>query len=309
MRPPAKATPAPDTVKPDTPVITVNGLCPAPKRTAKKAPASCKTVVTRAQFERLLNLLGPNLPPAQVRQFATRYAQTLVMAAEAKKRGFDKEPEVAELMKYAQMQILEHELTKSMQKNSAAFADQDAISFYDKNKERYEKAELLRLYIPRTRAGEPPAAASDKAAPAPPSAAPDAKQIAEGLQKRAVAGEDFEKLQKEAMELTQTKTAPPPTKLSKFAKEGLPPAHRTVWDLKPGEVSGILEEPGAYFVYKMISKEAPPFEQVKDEIRNSLKAHTMQQWSEDILKAKPAELNDAYFPPPGPPRPEIRGRN
>jgi hypothetical protein len=302
---------APETVKADTPVITVKGLCPAAKSatskaTAGKTGAACKTVVTREEFEHLISLLGPNLPAAQARVFATRYAQTLVMAAEAKKRGFDKEPEVAELMRYAQMQILEHELTASMQKNSARLADRDAETYYKENQQRFEKADLLRLYIPRQRAGEAATGGEKTDSAQPPI---DAKGIAEALQKRAAAGEDFDKLQKEAMDLTQTKAAAPPTKLSKMAKEGLPPTQRTVWDLKPGEVSGVLEEPTAYFVYKMVSREAPPFEQVKDEIRNALKAHTLQQWSDGVLKDKPAELNEQYFPPPGPSRPEMRGHN
>ncbi len=303
---------APDTVKPETPVITVKGLCPAaPKSAAKKTPAApCQTIVTRAEFERLVSLVGPNISPAQVRQFATRYAQTLVLAAEAKKRGFDKDPEVAELMKFAQMQILDHELTKSLQKNSGDVAERDAESFYNKNKGMLERAEMLRLYIPRTRQSEaPPAAAGADKTPPPAATGEDLKQLAEALQKRAAAGEDFDKLQKEAYDLAQNKSALPPTKLSKFAKESLPPAHRSIWDLKPGEVSSVLEDGNAYFVYKMVSKETPSFDKVKDEVRNSLKSKAMQDWSDAIVKAKPAEFNDAYFPPPGPPRPEPRGRN
>jgi hypothetical protein len=174
---------APETVKPETPVITVKGLCPAAKATASKATvakagAACKTVVTREEFEHLISLLGPNLQPAQARLFATRYAQTLVMAAEAKKRGFDKEPEVAELMRYAQMQILEHELTASMQKNSARLADRDAETYYKENQQRFEKADLLRLYIPRQRTAQATGGEKTDSAPLPPV---DAKGLAEAV--------------------------------------------------------------------------------------------------------------------------------
>jgi hypothetical protein len=257
-----------------------------------------------------MNLLGPNMPAGQVRQFATRYAQTLVISAEAKKRGFDKDPEVAELMKFAQMQILEHQLTKTWQKNSEDVADRDAESFYNKNKGSMERAEILRLYIPRTRQSDvPPAPTDADKTPPPASTGEDLKQLAEALQKRASAGEDFDKLQKEAFDLAHNKSTPPPTKLARFAKESLPQSQRSVWDLKPGEVSGVLEEGPAYFVYKMVSKETPPFDKVKDEIRNGIKAQAIRDWSDAVLKAKPAEFNDAYFPPPGPPRPEPKGRN
>src|SRR3954463_322111 len=41
-------------IPPDAPVITVKGVCPSPTQN----PADCKTVVTRAQFETLVNALN-----------------------------------------------------------------------------------------------------------------------------------------------------------------------------------------------------------------------------------------------------------
>src|SRR5271168_3313480 len=53
-------------VAPDTPVITINGSCENPPA-AKAADSNCKTVITRAEFERILDAVQPNMP-ARVRR-------------------------------------------------------------------------------------------------------------------------------------------------------------------------------------------------------------------------------------------------
>jgi hypothetical protein len=68
--PPAAAAPQPAEVKPTDPVLTITGYCPARTTASKtaagapakpasaKAPADCKTVITRAQFEKLADGLA-----------------------------------------------------------------------------------------------------------------------------------------------------------------------------------------------------------------------------------------------------------
>jgi Ni,Fe-hydrogenase I small subunit len=43
-------------VPPDTPVITINGACPNPPPD-KAADQNCKTVITRAEFEKIMDAL------------------------------------------------------------------------------------------------------------------------------------------------------------------------------------------------------------------------------------------------------------
>jgi hypothetical protein len=50
-------------VAPDAPVITITETCEN-AGTQPKSGSECKTVVTRAQFERLANALQPNMPDA-----------------------------------------------------------------------------------------------------------------------------------------------------------------------------------------------------------------------------------------------------
>src|SRR5262245_6838171 len=86
---PAKA------VAPTAPVITLNGYCEAPTTgaapaAAKPASQNCKKVITRAEWERLVNAAIPANRRAEilsnpqfVQQMARQYAEILVMANEA----------------------------------------------------------------------------------------------------------------------------------------------------------------------------------------------------------------------------------
>lgn len=116
-------------VPPTTPVITVQGLCSSPgagarkTATAAKAPAAtasagCKTVITRAQFERLASALNPDMPAATKRQLAEAYPRLLLFAQKARDRGVDKDPHFQEMLKFATLQLLAQNLTRDLQKKA-----------------------------------------------------------------------------------------------------------------------------------------------------------------------------------------------
>ena len=130
-RPQAAPAPPPDmsaSVPPDAAVITVIGVCSAqPKAarqagcsakpaTAAKAPAAetpaadCKTVITKAEFEKLANAVAPTVTPQLKKQLANVLPRLIAMSSEAKKKGLDKTPRFEETVKFAKMQILNNEL-------------------------------------------------------------------------------------------------------------------------------------------------------------------------------------------------------
>ncbi|PYT55588.1 MAG: hypothetical protein DMG46_19570, partial [Acidobacteria bacterium] len=69
---PAAKAPEAVQVPPDAPVITIKNVCDNATAEAAKS-ADCKTVVTRAEFERLLNAVAPQIPANARRQVATKY--------------------------------------------------------------------------------------------------------------------------------------------------------------------------------------------------------------------------------------------
>ena len=334
--PPASATPekAPEVkVAPDDPVMTLKGFCPD---TSLQGDA-CKTVITRAQFEKVTDALQPNMNPAIRRQAATFYSRMLRMSTEADKRGLNKGTIFDEKMIIARMQILSQELTRALQEDSAKVSDSDIEDYYKKNLANYEEATFQRIYIPRTKqivnsAPKPAAKSGDAAAaktpakpstPQPPTeaqkkAAEEAmKKLATSIQTRAVKGEDPEKLQREAHIAAGLPGNAPISKMENARRNTLPANHQSVMDLKVGEVSEVIADPnGGYFVYKMISKETMPLDdKVKAEIKSLISSQRYRDSMQAFQGPTTVDLNDSYFGaarpamlPPSP-RPESLLRN
>jgi|SRR5208337_3756205 len=308
-------------VGPDDTVITLKNFC----ADAAQQGDACKTVVTKAQFEKLAEALQPGMSPAIRRQLATAYTRMLRMSTAAEKRGLDKGPSFEEKMHFARMQILSQELGKALQEDSGKVTDSDIEDYYKKNETSYEQATFARILIPRakqivnpvaapkadTKAGAKPSATSGTNLPpteAQKKAAEEAmKKIAADVRGRAAKGEDPDKLQKEAYAAAGLTGNAPDTKMEKVRRSTLPANHQGVMDLKPGEVSEVITDPnGGSYIYKLVGKETLSLETVKPEIRNAISSQryrdSMQGFQGNV------DLNDAYFGPtrnpamPPPPR-------
>ena len=298
------ASAAPHTkVDPDTPVITVNGFCPG----AAPPANSCKTVITRAQFEKLTEALQPGMPVALRLKVANAYARMMRMAAAAEERGLDKTTAFEEEMHYARMQLLSQDLTRALQEDARQVSDAAAEDYYRKNEASYQQATLARIFIPHAKhipAGDAEASNSDaKSNTALPNdgqeeAVADAMaKLAADLRARAEAGEDPDKLQIEAYAAAGIPEDAPHTKIENVRRGGLTPRHEAVMDLKPGEVSTVLSDPeGAYFIYKMISKQTLSLAEVQAEIRNQI---TAERYRDSMKRFEGGVVfNDAYFVQP-----------
>ncbi len=137
------------------------------------------------------------------------------------------------------------------------------------------------------------------------------KKVAESLQKRAAAGEDFDKLQKEAYAAAGIKGNAPPVKMDKTRRTALPPTQSAVFDLNPGAVSDLLTEPSGYYIYKMVAKRTLPLETVKGEIKNTISSQRFRDSMQAVQGQATPELNDNYFGatrPPMMPVPPQKGK-
>src|SRR5882762_3996560 len=230
--PPAAGPDTSASVPADAPVITVKGICPAePKAPAAKTatgtsksattatkadPAECKTVITKAEFEKLAGGISQSMTPQLKRQLGTVLPRLLAMSAEAKKKGLEKSPRYEETLKFAKMQILTNELQRSIQEEAAKVPPQEIADYYKKNLEAYQQYNLDRLFLPRLKQAEAEAKEEndkdeklteeqqkakeeqEKAKEA--QSEQDMTKLADTLRGRAAAGQDFMKLQKEAFE-------------------------------------------------------------------------------------------------------------
>lgn len=349
---PAPGTPAPTPAAPEdrsasvpanAPVLTIEGVCPGEAKTtaasgkaaagtkagaAKTASAGCKTVITKAQFEKLAESLVPNVTPQVKKQLAGLLPRLMAMSEDAKKQGLDKTSEYNERVKFVKMQVLSQALQQQIQKKAADIPQPELEQYYKEHPDTFEQYNIDRIFVPRTKQIEPEAKSEEdknekltdeqqKAKEAEEKAkAEEGEQamskLAEQLRTRAAAGEDFAKLQKEAFEAAGMKIESPTVNLPNVRRTGLPPGHAAVFDVKPGEVSQVISDSGGHYIYKVISKSELPFEQVKNEIHSKMQNDRMRDMMEKVNNSFKVESNEAYFgpggmgampPPPHMPRP------
>lgn len=289
------------TIAPGAAVITIAGMCDKPPADKAK-PAGCKTVVTRAEFEQLINTVAPNIDPTARKQLATQYGTALVMVHKAHEMGLDQGPRFQELMRVARIGVITKELGQKLQQEAEKTSDKEIETFYHNNQVTFEEVDLQRIFVPRNKQlpeggskDKPEDEASKAAAKKEQQESEDAmKKLAEGLRARAAAGEDFGKLQDEAVAASGFK-GKPPTKLGKVRRTSLPSDQGEIFNLKPGETSQLISSAPGYLVYKVGEKDTLPLDHVREEILAALQSQHMQDAMQAMQQKATPELNEKYF--------------
>lgn len=276
---PAPAPQAPAAAKevaPDAAIITIYDLC----KEKLTNMGACKTVITRAEFDKFLQALGySELPPQAKRQVANQYTRILTLATEADKEGIENRPETQELLRFARMQALAQAMEQTIRQRSQATPEQ-MQKFYDDNRARLVRVTLERVVVPVKQG------ATDNT---------EAKKLAEALRQRAVAGADFKVLQAEAYQSANMQN-PPETRIVTMP-DRVPAAHKAVLDLPAGSVSDLIQEPNRFIFYKLVSKAPIPFDEVKDAIQKTVTQNKAQDEMGLILNGAKPSLNPDYFGP------------
>ena len=283
--PAERSTPeAKSEVPPTTAVITINGLCEG--KLPATPTADCKTVITRAAFEKLANALDPRMPSASQQRLATVYAQLLIMSDAAEQRGLAKSAEAQEVLHFSRMQALTQLLVRALQKEAANVPAAEAEAYYKAHPQQFEQAALLRIFLPKTPpGGETPA---------------DEKTLqaeADKIRAAAAAGGDFAKLQKQAYDDLGIKTPPPPTAAGTQRRENLPPSQAKVFDLQAGQVSDPINDAGGFYIFKVESKKTLTLAEVTPEISRTLEQDRMKAEVEKLTSTVKPVFNEEYFGP------------
>jgi len=282
----------------DAPIITITGFCERPPA-EKSAVSKCKTVITRSQFEKVIDAVQPGMPGRARRGFALQYVDFLVMAQRAEQMGLDKGASYEEQMKIARIQILAKQLTKTIQEQVAQISDEDIDAYYKSKIVRFQTADMDRIYIPKN--SQPPMDSDTKLTDAErqqraQESERTMKEEADRLLARAVAGEEFHKLQAEAYQIAGIKSAPPNTSM-RISRISLPPDQVSAMDLNPGQVSSVLSDPNGYVIYKLKAKNTLPLDQAREEIKATLRFQRMHKEMDEIQDSVTSTLNDGYFLP------------
>ena len=286
-------------VAPNDAVLTIKGLCLKSTISPSDQPfsASCKTVITRAQFEQLVDALQPHVSPSMARQIANSYPNLLAMAHEAEARGLENNPHFEQRLAFARVQILSQELVRQFKDDSEQVPEKDIEDYYRNHAAAFQQATLERIFIPNQKRLEPVLKeATTEALTMQRKEAEDAMtREAQQLRARAAAGEDFFKLQNVAWVAAGLDSVPPTPSLGQVRRDGLPPAHISVFELKPGEVSTVISDSTGHYIYKVDAKETETLEAVKDSIHETLQSQRMDEMIRLVQQSITTDVNQAYF--------------
>jgi PPIC-type PPIASE domain len=288
-----QATAPAASIAPDAAVLTIKGLCTQSESNSatRSTDSGCETVITRAQFEKLVEVLHAEKDSQTRFQLATAYPLLLVMAHEAERRGVDKEARFQERLRFARVQILSQELTRELREQTTQVPEKDIADYYRENASEFEEVTVERIVIPnRAQKDLPGAEAGNK------SSEDAITAEAEALRTRAVQGESFTKLQKDAYDFAgMSGDSEPNPKMDKMRRRGLPLTHAAVFDLKAGQVSPVISDATGHYIYKVDSRDIVPLDSVKQEITIVLRRQQMQNVIQAIQRPFTTDINKTYF--------------
>ncbi len=282
-------------VSPDTPVITLIGICNPPAEETKSA--NCKTVITRAQFESMVHTISRNLPPDKRREFAEKYVAALVAQQKAHDMGLEHGPVFEEQLRLARAQALAQTLNAEIFGSDPQISDQEIEDFYRRNSTSFIEGELMRVAIPGMKQLPEPKEKLTEAEEA--KRSQEAEHImqveADKLHARAVAGEDFLKLERDAFQVAASPNTPPDPNLGLVRGSQLAPNQRSVMEMKPGEISPVLTDPNGFVIFKLVTRKVLSLEEVKPDIRKALAEERKSARMKAITDGATTTFDDNYF--------------
>lgn len=287
-------------VAPDAPVITIQGLCERPPN-SNAAPVDCSTVITRADFEKLVNAVQPNMPAPNRKPFATRYVTVLLMAEKAHEMGLDKTPEFEEQMYIARLQLLAREAGEKMQRDAASVTDSQISDYYQQHLSDYKTISFDRIFLPRQKQGESTAQSNELQAAKGNDASEDMKAEADKLRARAASGEDFTKLQQEANDFSGNKSKVTNVKVENARKASIPATDAAIFDLKADEVSQVFADASGYRIYKVTEIKDLPLTSVHDEIARAQQTQNIKSTFDSLQNSVKTTFDTTYFSTPAAP--------
>lgn len=244
-------------------------------------------VLREADFERLLASQPPEVQQAvqasteQRTSFIKQFLLTKAVAAKARKEGFDRKPEVRELLANLLDQYIANRYVAKEVTAGVTVTDDELKSYY----REHEKELLVPVSVKARHI-------LIQAAPqSPPEEKARARAKAEQVLEQVKKGEDFAKLAREHS--ADSDTAARGGELGTLSPGGSnsPEFEKAAFSLKAGEVSGVVETAFGYEIIRVDQRNeqrTATFDEAREYVRNILmeqnRQKTVQQFLEKLAK-------------------------
>jgi parvulin-like peptidyl-prolyl isomerase len=284
-----------DSVPMNAPVVTVPGVCESAHGVSA---GPCTTVITREQFENLLEGLrqaGTPFPKEKAKTLAQAYSDFLGYAAAAKKAGMEDSPQFKEFIEYQRLRLVAGVYKHMLDEKFKTPSDDDIVAYYNEHSADFEEVGLHRLLVPKRNPSAKDKEAWER----------KALQLARDLQQRAAKGEDIDDLQKEAYKTLELAVMPPASLIGKRRRSELVAEEaEELFSLKVGDVSKLETESTTYVVYKVDSRRVVPLDDVKKEISRKLFLGREDEAIKAVTGSVHPEFNSKYFTDDAPAAPK-----
>jgi len=299
------------TVPSDAAVITIDGLCGSdsysiaepdvasrtPGSTDSKATnssvalnPSCRTIITREQFEKLASVVAPNQPPHATAELARFYSDQLLFAREARELGIDKDPHFDEILKFTYLQVLARAMNERLARQ-ADMTDAEFAKYYKEHAADFEQVELLQISIPKQKSHPSPSGATPQAKVDPAADEAAMKVEAEKIYTQAIAGGDFATLQEEAYTVAGDPDDAPDADMGVVTRSVLGSTQAEVFALQPGQISKLISGKEAWHIFKVVSKQMMS----ESDAKRLVTGQRTQATVDSLKKSVKPRLNDVYF--------------
>jgi PPIC-type PPIASE domain len=289
-----RSSSAPDAaVGPAQPVITIHGVCDQEARPDGGQTAGCSRVITRKEFEKLMDALNPGgqeISSSGRQNLAQAYVEALAFADAARKAGADESEQFREVLYWARLRAIADLYRRNLQEKFRSPSAAEVDAYYREHLPSYERVRLLRILVPRETLFGADKAEFDKKALA----------AAQAAHARAVKGDDPEQIQKDAYAALGL-DRPPATDLGTYRRaDFIEKEAADVFALRPGEISPLEIEVKSYVIYKVVSKETLTEALAKPEIVREISQQKYRDAVKAILDSATADFNEQYFGPIAP---------
>ena len=271
-------------VSPDTVVITVGEL-----------------KLTAGEVEKILAALPPQnrqfFSNASGRpQFADFLVRTKLYVREAEKRHLEDRGDIKLSMALFRDSLLSREVEKELVKEIQV-TDAEAKQFLDANLTSFEQAKVRRIVVRS-------ASTSQFYADGKPSdqlpTDEQAKAKAEDIRNKISAGADFEEM--------AAKFSDDPMTSGKGGDLGYvrrvnqdpkllltPPMLQTMFALKPGDTSQVIQTPFGFEVFKLEELKQPKLEEVRQEVDNAIRQQKYEKLFQEMKARNTVKVDEGYF--------------
>jgi hypothetical protein len=286
--------PAPATVvAASDPVITIHGFCENRLTQPSTAANSCTTVVTRDEFEKLvnsMNIVGKKLGPETRRNLAETYAQYLALERPATKAGLERTPQFAEIMRWWRLRTLADLYRSNLQEEFKNPSREEVHAYYMEHLPSYQRIKVDRILIPRTSGGTDEAKRADE----------KALETARVAHERIAKGEAPELIQKDAYSALAIASSSPLTDVGILGRSNFPPEEADeLFSLEPGQTSKLETEIASYVIYKITSKQTLSEDIVEEDISRQIAQNKFKEAIRSVNESAQPEFNEVYFGPSG----------